>query len=200
MKDGNRPQGTQYPHAARVPARNGVDFAVKPSVTLDPRSATLQPSSKDLRKWTRRPRGMARTLGMTQPTVGRQIDALEESLGVALFTRSLDGLAPTDTALRLVGSAEAMAGAVESAQRAASGEPAEERGTVRVTASEVIGGEVLPPILAAFHALHPLIKLELVLTNRNEDLLRGEAEILAGHACWRSDGVVCVLPKQSQRY
>ena len=121
--------------------------------------------------------GAARALGLTQPTVGRQVNALEESLGVTLFTRSLDGLAPTDTALRLVGSAEAMAGAAEAAQRAASGEGADDRGTVRITASVVMGGEVLPSILASFHRRHPEIQLELVLTDRNQDLLRGDADV-----------------------
>jgi len=121
--------------------------------------------------------GAARTLAKTQPTVGRQIAALEECLGVSLFTRSLDGLAPTEAALRLIGAAETMAAAAEAAERAASGEADADSGTVRITASDVIGGEVLPAILARFHKRHPRIALELVLTNRNEDLLRGEADI-----------------------
>jgi hypothetical protein len=54
---------------------------------------------------------------------------------------------------------------------------AADRGAVRVTASDVVGCEVLPPILAAFHAGHPGIAVELVLTNRNEDLARGDADI-----------------------
>jgi DNA-binding transcriptional LysR family regulator len=119
----------------------------------------------------------ARLLGTTQPTMGRQVAALEASLGVKLFTRSLDGLSPTEAGLRLIPPAEAMAAAVEAAQRAASGEVGEERGTVRITASDVIGSEVLPPILADFHALHSRICVELALTNRNEDLLRGDADI-----------------------
>ena len=119
----------------------------------------------------------ARTLGTTQPTMGRQVAALEASLGVKLFTRSLDGLSPTEAGLRLIPSVEAMAAAAEAAQRSASGEVDEERGTVRITASQVIGGEVLPSILTDFHALHPLISVELALSNRNEDLLRGEADI-----------------------
>jgi DNA-binding transcriptional LysR family regulator len=53
----------------------------------------------------------------------------------------------------------------------------EERGTVRITASEVIGGEVLPPFLAAFQSRNPRISVELSLSNRNEDLLRGDADI-----------------------
>jgi DNA-binding transcriptional LysR family regulator len=119
----------------------------------------------------------ARALGTTQPTMGRQVVALEASLGVKLFTRSLDGLSPTEAGLRLIPSVEAMAAAAEAAQRSASGEVDEERGTVRITASEVIGGEVLPPLLARFHALHPRISVELALSNRNEDLLRGDADI-----------------------
>jgi DNA-binding transcriptional LysR family regulator len=119
----------------------------------------------------------ARMLGTTQPTMGRQVAALEASLGVKLFTRSLDGLSPTEAGLRLIPSAEAMAAAVEAAQRSASGEVDEERGTVRITASEVVGSEVLPSILADFHVLNPRISVELALSNRNEDLLRGDADI-----------------------
>jgi DNA-binding transcriptional LysR family regulator len=119
----------------------------------------------------------ARALRMTQPTLGRHIDALEASLGLSLFTRSLDGLAPTAGALRLIAPAEAMAAAAEAAERAASGEAEEERGTVRITASEIVGGEVLPAILTRFRSRYPLIVLELALTNRNEDLLRGDADL-----------------------
>jgi DNA-binding transcriptional LysR family regulator len=119
----------------------------------------------------------ARVLGTAQPTMGRQIAALEVSLGVTLFTRSLDGLSPTDAGLRLIPSAEAMAAAAEAAQRSASGEVDQPQGTVRITASDVIGGAVLPSILASFHTAHPRIAVELALSNRNEDLLRGDADI-----------------------
>jgi DNA-binding transcriptional LysR family regulator len=116
-------------------------------------------------------------LATTQPTMGRQVAALEASLGVKLFTRSLDGLSPTEAGLRLIPSAEAMAAAVEAAKRSASGEVDEERGTVRITASEVVGSEVLPSILVDFHVSNPRISVELALSNRNEDLLRGDADI-----------------------
>lgn len=121
--------------------------------------------------------GAARVLGTTQPTMGRQVAALEAAMGVKLFARSLDGLAPTEAGRRLLPSAEAMAAAVETARRAASGEIGEERGTVRVTASDVVGAEVLPAMLAQFHASNPRVSVELVLSNRNEDLLRGDADI-----------------------
>ena len=121
--------------------------------------------------------GAARMLGATQPTLGRQVAALEASLEVSLFTRSIAGLSPTEAGVRLVPSAEAMEAAAEAALRSASGDVDEERGTVRITASEIIGGEVLPPILADFDALHPRTSVELALSNRNEDLLRGDADI-----------------------
>jgi DNA-binding transcriptional LysR family regulator len=119
----------------------------------------------------------ARRLGLTQPTVGRHIDALETSLGLALFTRSPRGLIATPAAHDLVPHVEAMAAASEALLRAASGEAAAEGGTVRLTASEVMGCEILPEILATFRNKHPTIDLELALSNRNEDLLRRKADI-----------------------
>ncbi len=119
----------------------------------------------------------ARRLGLTQPTVGRHVESLAQALGAALFTRSPAGLQPTPAALDLVPHAETMAAAAAALQRAASGEAREERGTVRLTASEIMGAEVLPPMLARFRARHPGIVLELVLTNRTEDLLRREADL-----------------------
>lgn len=121
--------------------------------------------------------GAARALGATQPTVGRQVAALEKSLQVSLFTRSREGLTPTATALQLIGPAEAMAAAAADAERHASADAVEERGTVRITASEVVGAELLPPLLARLQVKHPRIVLELALTDRNEDLLRGDADI-----------------------
>ena len=119
----------------------------------------------------------ARRLGLTQPTVGRHIDALEAALGLTLFTRSPRGLTPTPAALALEPHVEAMAAAAAALARTASGEAAADRGTVRLTASEIIGSEVLPPILAAFHAAHPGIAVELALSNRTADLARRDADV-----------------------
>lgn len=119
----------------------------------------------------------ARSLRLTQPTLGRHVDALEEALGEPLFVRSQHGLQPTALALSLVPHAEAMAAAAESLLRTASGEAEGERGTVRLAASEIVGIEVLPAMLARFREAHPGIVLELALSNRNEDLLRRDADI-----------------------
>lgn len=121
--------------------------------------------------------GAARRLGLTQPTVGRHIDALEAALGCALFARSPRGLTPTPAALALAPHVDAMAAAAAALGRTASGEAAADRGAVRVTASDIIGCEVLPPILAAFRAAHPGIAIELALSNRTADLARRDADI-----------------------
>ena len=119
----------------------------------------------------------ARRLGLTQPTAGRHVDALEQSLGVTLFTRSQRGLLPTQAALELLPHANAMAAAEAALRRAASGEAADVRGTVRLTASQVMSAEILPSILAGFCALHPRIDIEVSVSNTVQDLARRDADI-----------------------
>lgn len=121
--------------------------------------------------------GAARRLGVAQPTVGRHVDALEGALGVALFARSPRGLAPTEAAHHLMPHVEAMASASAALTRAAAGETAPDSGVVRLTASEIIGCEVLPEIIASFRARNPGVAIELAVTNRNEDLSRRDADI-----------------------
>ena len=119
----------------------------------------------------------ARELELTQPTLGRHIQELEAALGQALFTRSQAGLMPTRAALQLQPHAEAMASAASALLRAASGALDEPEGSVRLTTSEIMGVEVLPPILTAFREAHPKIIIELSLSNTNQDLLRRDADI-----------------------
>ena len=121
--------------------------------------------------------GAARALGVAQPTVGRHITALEKALGLALFTRSPTGLLPTDGALALRAHAEAMESTAAALERTAKSQGSGVRGVVRITASDVIGVEVLPPIIAGLRAQHPDLKVELVLTHLVQDLLRREADI-----------------------
>ncbi|AWB21305.1 LysR family transcriptional regulator [Methylobacterium currus] len=121
--------------------------------------------------------GAARALGLTQPTLGRQIAALEQALGVALFTRSPAGLAPTEAALILAPYARSLKATAEALCRAVTAEAEGLSGRVRITASEVVGAEVLPQILAALHARHPGLALDVVLSDRMQDLLRRDADI-----------------------
>ncbi|QBB72287.1 LysR family transcriptional regulator [Pseudolysobacter antarcticus] len=118
-----------------------------------------------------------RAMGLTQPTVGRHIDSLEKALALKLFTRSVDGFAPTDAALELKPYATGVASTAAALRRVASSHGSGVRGTVRITASEIIGVEVLPPILAALRGKHPELIIELVLSNKVDDLLHREADI-----------------------
>lgn len=119
----------------------------------------------------------AKALNVTQPTVRRRLIALEQSVGGALFTRSPTGLTPTDSARGLGAYAEAMAVAADAFARTASADSGAVHGVVRITASDVMGAEVLPPILADLREAHPGLVLELNLSNRTEDLLRQEADL-----------------------
>jgi len=119
----------------------------------------------------------ARALGLTQPTLARHIAALEEAAGFTLFTRSQQGLAPTDAALELKPYAEQLAATAAAMLRVASGQGQGVKGTVRVSASEIVGSQVLPAIFAGLRATHPLLDIELVLSNTVENLLRRDADI-----------------------
>lgn len=121
--------------------------------------------------------GAARVLGVAQPTVRRRLEALEEAMGAALFTRSPLGLTPTEVGRTLGPHAEAMASAAEAFARASSARSRTLSGTVRITASEVMGTEVLPGLLSGLRRAHPELRFELALTNKNEDLLRQEADL-----------------------
>jgi DNA-binding transcriptional LysR family regulator len=118
----------------------------------------------------------ARMLGLTQPTVARQIDALEAALGAQLFVRTYRGLTPTAAAMRLQPHAETLLQTAAAFLRAAS--PADElSGTVRITAGETVGVEFLPPILTGLRRSHPRLHLELSLSDAVEDLLKRKADI-----------------------
>jgi DNA-binding transcriptional LysR family regulator len=120
--------------------------------------------------------GAARALGITQPTAGRHIEALEGALCQRLFMRNPSGLVPTAAAEALRGHAETMRSTAAALARAAS-HGAGVSGTVRISASEVIGVEVLPAALAALRRAHPGLTIELVPTDRVQDLLRSEADL-----------------------
>ncbi len=119
----------------------------------------------------------ARALGVAQPTLGRQVKALEEELGVALFERVGKGLELTPGGLELVEYARAMADAAGQISLAASGQSLSIEGTVRITATEVTSAFILPPIIAKLRRLEPGIMIDLVATNSMRDLRRREADI-----------------------
>ncbi|MDB5874226.1 MAG: LysR family transcriptional regulator [Ramlibacter sp.] len=121
--------------------------------------------------------GAARALGSTQPTIGRHIAELESQLGAVLFERTGRGLLPTETALRLAGSARAMEEGALQLARGVSGAQDGVSGTVRITASQPVACFVLPPVLAQMRLALPEVQVELVSSNEVSNLLRREADI-----------------------
>jgi DNA-binding transcriptional LysR family regulator len=134
----------------------------------------------------------ARATGLTQPTIGRHIDQFEVALGLSLFTRSSGGLIPTEAATTLQTHAETMEAAMAALMRASElgGDRTAPRGTVRITASEVMGVAVLPAILADIRIAFSDIVFELALNNRTEDLLRRDADIAVRMVRPTQDGLV----------
>ena len=121
--------------------------------------------------------GAARTLSVAHPTIRRHVEELEAGLGSALFVRSPSGLAPTELAQSLRDPAQTMEAAFEQLVRTASGAGDAVEGTVRITASEVMSVEVLPPMLAALKGAHPGLLFELVVTDDVVDVLRHDADL-----------------------
>lgn len=121
--------------------------------------------------------GAARRLGVALATVRRRVELLEGQLGTPLFVRAPGGLIPTAAAQRLAHHADSMALAADAFARAAAPDAEVASGVIRISASDVIAIEVLPPILACLIDDHPRLSVELSVTNRNEDLLRHEADV-----------------------
>ncbi len=121
--------------------------------------------------------GAARVLGGSQPTMGRHIGALESDLGVRLFDRVPGGLELTPTGADLLERAQPMTAAANQLALAAQGRAEAIAGTIRITASEIMATYVLPDILAELHLAEPEIQIELVASDRTENLLRRDADI-----------------------
>lgn len=141
--------------------------------------------------------GAARRLAITQPTAGRHIAALESALGLVLFTRSQTGLQATDAAVELQGHAQAMENTAMMIERSAASFSAGAtglRGVVRVAASDIIGTEVLPSAIARLKDAYPHLTVELVLSNRVQDLLNREADIAVRMTTPVQEQLLCNSP------
>ena len=101
----------------------------------------------------------ARALGVAQPTIGRQVAALEAELGVTLLEQAGTGHRLTAAGLELVDHVRAMGEAATRVSLAAAGQNLSLEGVVCITASEVISAHLLPPILDRIREAHPGIEL-----------------------------------------
>jgi DNA-binding transcriptional LysR family regulator len=119
----------------------------------------------------------ARALGMTQPTLSRQVDALEDELRLVLFERVGRGLNLTPSGLELLEHVRGMGEAASRVSRAASGQSQSIEGSISIGASEAYSGFLLPPIIGKLRHEFPGISVEIVASNTSSDLLRREVDI-----------------------
>lgn len=119
----------------------------------------------------------ARALGMAQPTLGRQVDALEEELGLVLFERAGRGLVLTPSGLELLDHVRAMGEAAGRVSLSATGHATSIEGSICITASEIYSAHLLPAIVTKLRKGLPAIQVEIVASNATVDLRRREADI-----------------------
>lgn len=124
----------------------------------------------------------ARALGLTQPTLGRQVTALEETLGVTLFERTGREMTLTESGLALLEHARAMGLAATQFSLTASGRSNAIDGHVTISATHLMATFHLPPILKRLRQAAPGLEIEIVASNELSDLKRREADIAIRHA------------------
>ncbi len=134
--------------------------------------------------------GAARKLGLTQPTLGRQVAALEKSLGVTLFERVGRGLVLTQAGQELVAPLRAMGEASDTIALVASRQSQSVEGLVRVTASDVYAQYLLPPVLMKLRQVAPGIVVDVIASNEIEDLIRRKADIAIRHVPPQGDELI----------
>ena len=119
----------------------------------------------------------ARRLNVSQPTVGRRIEQLEQQLGAVLFNRTAQGLSLTKVGENILNHAKSMEEDALAIERVATGANQQLQGNVRVSMIEDLGIVWLPQKLREFHQEFPQLVIEVNIDNRNVDLLRREADI-----------------------
>lgn len=139
----------------------------------------------------------ARALGLSQPTLSRQVAALEADLGVALFERLGRSLALTGPGLELVEHVRTMGEAAGRVSLAAAGRAEAIEGRVAISASDVVAVHQLPPILARLRREAPGIEIEVVAANEISDLQRREADIAIRHVRPEQPDLVARLVRET---
>ncbi len=123
----------------------------------------------------------SRALGLTQPTIGRQVAALEDTLGVALFDRVGRSLILTEAGRDVLTHVQAMGDAAARFSMAATGQSDQIDGHVAITATDIMSAYHLPPILKRLRDIAPGIEVTVVSSNSIQNLMRREADIAIRH-------------------
>ncbi|MBY2921273.1 LysR family transcriptional regulator [Rhizobium leguminosarum] len=120
----------------------------------------------------------ARNRGLTQPTMGRRLRALEASLGQTLFQRTTDGFVLTDEGAAVFAGAERIEEEALAMERSLAGGSRQLDGLLRLSSSDWFGAHVLSAVLAEFSQVHPKVVVELLTGSRLLSLSRREADLV----------------------
>jgi DNA-binding transcriptional LysR family regulator len=142
----------------------------------------------------------AKRLNLTQPTLGRQVAALEDDLGISIFERVGRRLVLTEAGQQLVSHLKDMGEAAERVAMTATGQSQAIEGVVRITTADLYAGHVLPPLLERLRGEAPGIRIEVLATGSISDLLRREADIAIRHVRPEQDGLIARRCKDTQAY
>ncbi|WP_299701827.1 LysR family transcriptional regulator [uncultured Tateyamaria sp.] len=123
----------------------------------------------------------ARQLGLAQPTIGRQVSALEEALRLTLFERTSRSMTLTDAGRDLLIEARKMGDAAARITVMAQGRTQGLDGIIRVTASDMMSAYVLPDTLLKLRDLAPRLRVDVIAANDIRDILKREADIAIRH-------------------
>jgi DNA-binding transcriptional LysR family regulator len=124
----------------------------------------------------------ARALGTTQPTLGRQVSALETALGVTLFDRNTRGLTLTAAGREMLDHVRTMGEAAARVSLAAATQSQAVAGTVTISCVDIFAAALLPPVLTRLRDMAPALTVSVVASNAFSDLSRREADIAIRHA------------------
>lgn len=119
----------------------------------------------------------AKLLRTSQPTVGRRVSALEESLGVVLFERSKNSLFLTPQGERILEALQGMEQVANNAIMVAKGATESLAGAVTVAVSQVDAFFKMPALIAELRQLEPTIQIKLEVSNDSADLIHRNADI-----------------------
>lgn len=119
----------------------------------------------------------ASALGLSQPTLSRQVEAIQQALGVVLFERAGRGLALTRAGAELLVEVRSMGAAAWRVTAAADSRSESMHGTIVIAASDVYATSLLPTVVPRIAEMYPDLSVEIVVDNGRTDLRRREADI-----------------------
>ena len=119
----------------------------------------------------------ARALGLPKSRLSKRIAAMEARMGVRLLERSTRATRPTALGAELLHHCETVLAGAEAAEAAVARARAAPAGLLRVACPPGLAPNIMAAILPGFLRAHPLVRVELVLSNRPVDLVEDRFDV-----------------------